>query len=100
MGSGANCLFEQLLKGRHQRVHFGELPMGLNYVRNALLSSVALATFSTSVWSQDQQAQVGGVEEIVVTARQRIESLQEIPLAIAAFSSEDIQKAGFKISAT
>ncbi|MDX2221449.1 MAG: TonB-dependent receptor, partial [Rhodospirillaceae bacterium] len=36
------------------------------------------------------------VEEIVVTARQREESLQEIPLAISAFTSDDIKKAGFQ----
>ncbi|MDX2224971.1 MAG: TonB-dependent receptor, partial [Rhodospirillaceae bacterium] len=44
-----------------------------------------------------QQAQANiSVEEIVVTARQREESLQEIPLAITAFSASDIQKAGFR----
>jgi len=36
------------------------------------------------------------LEEIVVTARKREESLQEIPLAITAFSAEQIDKAGFK----
>jgi len=33
-----------------------------------------------------------GIEEIVVTARKRAENLQEIPLAITAFSAEDISK--------
>ncbi len=36
------------------------------------------------------------LEEIVVTARQRSESLQEIPLAITAFSADDINAAGFQ----
>ncbi|MSO98136.1 MAG: hypothetical protein EXR11_07960 [Rhodospirillaceae bacterium] len=74
----------------------GEVAMHLGSVRYVLLTSVAIATFDTSAWAQDQQAQVGGIEEIVVTARQRNESLHEIPLAIAAFTSEDIQKAGFR----
>jgi iron complex outermembrane receptor protein len=36
------------------------------------------------------------VEEIVVTARKREESLREIPLSITAFSANDIEKKGFK----
>ena len=41
-------------------------------------------------------AQGLALEEIVVTARKREESLQEIPLAITAFSTDDIDRAGFK----
>lgn len=36
------------------------------------------------------------LEEIVVTARKREESLREIPLSITAFSANDIEKKGFK----
>ncbi|MDX2222636.1 MAG: TonB-dependent receptor [Rhodospirillaceae bacterium] len=36
------------------------------------------------------------LEEIVVTARKREESLQEIPLAITAFTADQLQRAGFK----
>ncbi|MDX2144374.1 MAG: TonB-dependent receptor plug domain-containing protein, partial [Rhodospirillaceae bacterium] len=36
------------------------------------------------------------LEEIVVTARKREESLQEIPIAITAFSADQLQRAGFK----
>jgi len=35
-----------------------------------------------------------GLEEIVVTARKRDESLQEVPVAISAFSAEEIESAG------
>ena len=59
------------------------------------LMATAAAFVAGGAFAQQQQAQVGGIEEIVVTARQRAESLQEIPLAIAAFSAQDIQKAGF-----
>ena len=34
------------------------------------------------------------IEEIIVTARKRAESLQEIPLAITAFTAADIERAG------
>ena len=39
-------------------------------------------------------AQVGGVEEVVVTAQRRAESLQKVPTAITAISGEQLQKAG------
>lgn len=61
----------------------------------ATATAIVMATTAASAQPQ-QQAQVGGVEEIVVTARQRSETLQEIPLAIAAFSAADIEKAGFR----
>ena len=41
-------------------------------------------------------AQQLAVEEIVVTARKRAERLQDIPLAITAFTSADIEDAGFQ----
>ena len=33
-----------------------------------------------------------GIEEIVVTARKRAESLQEVPLAVTAFTSQDLAR--------
>ncbi|MCB2106961.1 MAG: TonB-dependent receptor [Rhodobacteraceae bacterium] len=39
-------------------------------------------------------AQVTGLEEIVVTARKRSESLMEVPLAISAFSAATLEKMG------
>gem|GEM_PF-268923 len=65
-------------------------------IRRALLATAAVLAGGTGAFAQQQQAQVEGIEEILVTARQRQESLQEIPLAIAAFSAEDIRKAGFQ----
>ncbi len=35
------------------------------------------------------------IEEIIVTARKREENLQEVPLAITAFSAQEIERAGF-----
>jgi outer membrane receptor protein involved in Fe transport len=36
------------------------------------------------------------IEEIIVTARKRSESLQDVPISVMAFSSEDIKKKGIK----
>ncbi len=46
--------------------------------------------------SEAVYAQSLALEEIVVTARKREESLQEIPLAISAFTADDIDRSGFK----
>ncbi|MBM3516206.1 MAG: hypothetical protein FJX59_21185, partial [Alphaproteobacteria bacterium] len=66
----------------------------MSFYRFGLMATAAVFAAGGAM-AQQQEAQVGGIEEIVVTARQRSESLQEIPLAIAAFSAADIQKAGF-----
>jgi iron complex outermembrane receptor protein len=38
--------------------------------------------------------EAGGIEEIVVTARQRTETLQDIPLSITAFSADEVRDMG------
>jgi iron complex outermembrane receptor protein len=43
---------------------------------------------------QAQETEALGLEEIVVTARKRDESLQNVPVAISAFSAEEIESAG------
>ncbi|MCB2108570.1 MAG: TonB-dependent receptor [Rhodobacteraceae bacterium] len=56
----------------------------------------ALLSGGTSpVWAQSQQAQAVGLEEIVVTARKRAESLQDIPVSVTAFTADQIERAGF-----
>jgi len=42
------------------------------------------------------QAQTLALEEIVVTARKRAESLQDVPLSVTAFTADQIDRAGFK----
>lgn len=47
---------------------------------------------SASALAQDAaNEETGGVEEIVVTARMRNESLQEVPVAVTAFSAQSIE---------
>ncbi len=62
------------------------------------LAVAALCASSAAFWSTPVAAQQGAVaiEEIVVTARKRQESLQEVPIAITAFTEDTIDKAGIE----
>lgn len=53
--------------------------------------SVALAQ---NISSETQEAETGGVEEIIVTAQRRSENLQTTPIAISAFTSDGIARKG------
>ncbi|MEJ2603971.1 MAG: TonB-dependent receptor [Gammaproteobacteria bacterium] len=56
----------------------------------ALLPVTGLAPVAVA---QDQQG-ARAIEEVVVTARRREESLQDVPLSITAFSGEDLARIG------
>jgi iron complex outermembrane recepter protein len=56
--------------------------------KTILLACVSVLALSGAVHAQP----VSKIEEIVVTAKQREESLQDVPLAITAFSALDIEK--------
>ena len=61
-------------------------------------TAVTLALLHASpAFAQAQPAaeNSGGLEEVVVTARYRAESLQQTPIAITAITAEDIQQRGF-----
>lgn len=60
----------------------------------ALLPMTAVA--QTAERSSSESAQAFQVDEVIVTARKQSERLSDIPLAITAFSSEDIQNAGIQ----
>jgi len=61
-----------------------------------LTVTAAGAGTPAAVLAQAPAAEAGaGLEEVVVTARKRQESLQDIPLAISAFSEKQIEEAGF-----
>jgi iron complex outermembrane receptor protein len=57
----------------------------------ALYSAIALAitTASTSVYSQSY-----AIEEVIVTAQKRAESMQDVAIAVSAFNSETMKEAG------
>lgn len=57
-------------------------------IKIPLLSGAVLAIVSAPpVWSQ-------GIEEVVVTATRRAESIQSIPVAVSAFTDEDLSRLG------
>lgn len=61
-------------------------------------SAFAIALAATPAWAQESDsanetatALTGGVKEIIVTARKRQESVQDVPVAVSAFSAEQIE---------
>src|SRR5689334_2155217 len=69
--------------------------------------STALALGTSTVFAQAaataqnqaaSQPAVGGLEEVVVTARYREENLQQTPIAISAITADDIEQRGFTTS--
>ncbi len=58
------------------------------------LRGVALATMAVTALPLAAEAQQITLEEIVVTARKRTESLQEIPVAITVFTSRQMEAIG------
>ncbi len=55
------------------------------------IAPVAVALLATSVLAQERT-----IEEVVVTATKRPESLQDIPISVNAFTGEQIEEAGVK----
>ncbi|HEY6644649.1 TonB-dependent receptor [Povalibacter sp.] len=68
------------------------------YVVAAAFAGMGLGATTVSAQEQQSQpeAQAGLIAEIMVTARKREEVLQDIPLAITAFSSDDMAKRGIQ----
>jgi iron complex outermembrane receptor protein len=60
----------------------------------ALLIAALVMMPMTTVTAQEEGAI--GIEEVVVTARKRAESLQEVPIAITAFTEQTIERAGIE----
>lgn len=72
-----------------------ELKMGRAFLRTAVFSSVALAAINTSLTTQafaQNDNQESAYEEILITARNRAESIQDVPLAVTAFDAESIAR--------
>jgi len=72
------------------------------YVKTALLAGAAWSALSTYALAQDvppqdaapQEPAVSTLDEIVVTARRREESLQDVPIAISVLSAETLDQTG------
>jgi len=62
----------------------------MNVTKRVLLGSLVVAGLSPEVLAQ----QFNQIEEIVVTARKRVETIQEAPLSIQAFSADQLEQRG------
>ena len=58
----------------------------------------ALAALATSAYADTTDSSDTDLQEVVVMARLRAESLQEVPVAVDAYSSKAIQDAGGRIA--
>lgn len=65
-------------------------------IRRLLLSTAAAASFVTPAWAQTapEDEPVAALDEIVVTAQKREESLQDTPISIAVLGSEALENRG------
>jgi iron complex outermembrane receptor protein len=61
------------------------------------LAVLAVTSFHASAQQDDASAKrTGMLEEVIVTAQKRTQSLQDVPAAIAAFSENDLKNAGIQ----
>ena len=62
-----------------------------HHKKNVLLTLALAVVFSTPVLAQSGSDD-GEIEEIIVTARQREETLQDVPVTVAAFTEGDLDR--------
>ncbi len=71
-------------------------------ILSGLLASAALFTCPTALAQTSEpaasQAQSGGLEDIVVTARRRAENLQQVPISATALTSAQLASSGISTS--
>ena len=58
-----------------------------------ILIAAGLAGMATGAWAQDtEKRDEVTLEEIIVTAQKMAQNMQEVPIAITAFTGEDLAK--------
>ena len=73
------------------RIHSAEgLRAGLS--RLPLASAISAVLASGAVYAADQKADVGGLEDVVVTAQKHSENMQDVPVAIVALGTEKLEE--------
>lgn len=70
--------------------------MSITTPRNVLAAAIALSVVATAPTTVAQESQESlKVEEVVVTARRREESLQDVPIAVTAVSGDQLDIKGY-----
>jgi len=64
------------------------------FIRALIGSALALASLSSGTLAYAQVAANGELAEVVVTAQKRVESAQDIPIAISALSQDELTQLG------
>ncbi|MFN4178253.1 TonB-dependent receptor [Phenylobacterium sp.] len=67
-----------------------------NLLRSSALVGVLAAAFATSAYAQEETAGGREIEEIVVTAQKREQSLQDVPIVVTSVSGQLLQDAGVR----
>ena len=62
----------------------------------AALGCLAVGAGTVPVAVAQDDASAGGLEEIVITARKRVETLIEVPVSVAVLTAEDIEQRGVR----
>lgn len=62
--------------------------------RGDLVAAISLTLLTGVAAAQDAQKEKGTLEEIIVTAQKRTESLSDVPIAVSAVSAEKLEEAG------
>jgi iron complex outermembrane receptor protein len=66
----------------------------MNFKITAMAGVAISAMIATPAFAQQAQSDDGGIAEIVVTAQKRAENVQDVPIAISAFTAEAMQERG------
>jgi iron complex outermembrane receptor protein len=59
---------------------------------SAILAAAVAAVLAGNVQAQEEAAAEGGLEEVLVTARKRAESVQDVPVNVTAITAEKIRE--------
>lgn len=70
--------------------------MFANRTRLRFVFATAISVFATGTTVAQETTPQGALEEIIVTARYRSESLQEVPVSVTAFSAKQLEDAGVR----
>jgi len=73
------------------------MPIRYRYARRSgavLAVALSVTGFGPAAVAQEAEQGARAIEEVVVTARRREESLQDVPLSITAFSGEELARIG------